>query len=91
MQAVLGVVKPSTTPVVWEQEEYLSRLYGMQGSRRLASSDGGAFQLTAKKVKVLHVGCIGGRVDASLIHMLCQVGGHDLTSSWLCRAIASSG
>lgn len=79
----------SATIFVREREFYLSMVCGLQGSRRLASSDRGAFQLTAKKVRMLHVGCIGGRVDASLIHVLCQVGGCDLTSCQFFCAFAS--
>lgn len=47
----------------------------MQGlGRQDANADGAAFQLTAKKLKVIHVACIGGCTDASLLHVICQVG-----------------
>ena len=66
-------MKMPRKPCLFTNQAFSGHAVGVQGPRHLASSDGGAFQLTAKKVKMIHVGCIGGNVDSSLVHLVCQV------------------
>ncbi|KAK9835694.1 hypothetical protein WJX74_005996 [Apatococcus lobatus] len=75
----LAACPPTQSTFQLQAEIQCKLLSDGQASRHQASSDGAAFHLTAKKVRMIQVGCIGGELDASLLHLVCQ--GMDVKSA----------